>query len=217
VYHWNHRAIDRDRIRLMANQVQELFGTIPDDLDTFALASQIVEAEAVKFFIESTRLRKWRTSGILWWNLIDGWPQFSDSVVDYYFGIKLAYHYIRRVQQPVCVIVGEPGPGKHFPVVVSNDALLPARVGYRVTEAGATRPIVEGEIEVPANQNWQVDRIRGFASDHRLYLIEWEVDGQRFGNHYLTGAPPFSLEQYHGWLDAIAALPRAFDAGVVAE
>ena len=61
-----------------------------------------------KFFIESTRLRKWQTSGILWWNLLDGWPQFSDAVVDYYFGKKLAYHYIRRAQRPVCVFISEP-------------------------------------------------------------------------------------------------------------
>ena len=69
----------------MANQVRELFGVVPDDLETFALASQITQAEAKKYFIEMTRLRKWRTSGILWWNVIDGWPQFSDAVVDYYF------------------------------------------------------------------------------------------------------------------------------------
>ena len=50
---------------------------------------RVWKAEAKKFFIESARLRKWRTSGILWWNVIDGWPQFSDAVVDYYFGKKL--------------------------------------------------------------------------------------------------------------------------------
>ena len=113
VYHWGHRAvsgtaaIERDRIRLMANQIRELFGEIPEDLPTFALASQITQAEAKKYFIESTRLRKWQTSGILWWNLLDGWPQFSDAVVDYYFGKKLAYHYIRRVQRPVCVFMSD--------------------------------------------------------------------------------------------------------------
>ena len=63
--------------------MSKLFGAVPDDLETFALASQITQAEAKKFFIESTRLRKWRTSGILWWNVIDGWPQFSDAIVDY--------------------------------------------------------------------------------------------------------------------------------------
>lgn len=109
VYHWAHKAIERDRIRLMANQIRELFGEVPEDLPTFALASQITQAEAKKYFIESARLRKWQTSGILWWNLLDGWPQFSDAVVDYYFSKKLAYHYIRRVQQPVCVFISESG------------------------------------------------------------------------------------------------------------
>ncbi len=50
VYHWQHKAVDRDRIQLMANQVRELFGAIPGDLETFALASQITQAEAKEFF-----------------------------------------------------------------------------------------------------------------------------------------------------------------------
>jgi len=215
VYHWEHTAIDRDRIQLMANQVRELFGTVPDHLEEFALASQVVQAEAKKFFIESTRLRKWRTSGVLWWNVIDGWPQFSDAVVDYYLGKKLAYHYIWRVQRPVCVIVGEPGPGKYLPVVVSNDTREPARVRYRVWDADSAETVAKGMAAIPANQNWQVDRIRTFASDQQVYLIAWEVDGQEFGNHYLAGGPPLSLERYRAWLSAIAALPQAFDAGQV--
>jgi len=216
VYHWRHKAIDRDRIKLMANQIRELFGMIPDDLETFALASQIVQAEAKKFFIEMTRLRKWRTSGILWWNVIDGWPQFSDAIVDYYFGKKLAYHYIWRVQRPVCVIIGEPGPGKYLPVIISNDSRHPAEVHYRVWDADQGETVSDGVFTVPANQNWQVDRIRTYAGDQRLYLITWEVNGQRFGNHYLAGFPPFSLDRYRAWLPAIAALPRAFDPDQVA-
>ena len=46
--------------------------------------------------------------------------------------------------------------------------------------------------------------------------MTWEVDGQTTGNHYLAGHPPFDLAQYQGWLQAIAALPRPFDAGSVA-
>ena len=52
-----------------------------------AAASQITQAEAKKFFIESTRLLKWETSGLLWWNVIDGWPQFSDAIVDHYYSV----------------------------------------------------------------------------------------------------------------------------------
>jgi beta-mannosidase len=217
VYHWQHPTRDRDRIKLMANQVRELFGHVPDDLETFALASQITQAEAKKFFIEATRLRKWRTSGILWWNVIDGWPQFSDAIVDYYFGVKLAYHYIRRAQQPVSVIIGEPGPGKRLPVIVGNDSRADADVRYRVWDADSGETAAAGEFRSRANENWQVTTLRTYASDQRLYLIEWEIGGQKFGSHYLAGTPPFDLERYRRvWLPAIAALPQAFDAGRVA-
>jgi len=215
-YHWRHAGVDRDRIKLMANQMRELFGTIPDTLELFALASQIVQAEAKKFFVESTRLRKWRTSGILWWNIIDGWPQFSDAIVDYYFGKKLAYHYLRRVQQPVCVIIGEPGTEKYHPVVVCNDTLRAVEVRYSVSDAGSGDVLAEGAITVPANENWQGTRLRGYAGEQRLYLVRWECDGAAHGNHYLAGQPAFSLEDYQRWLPAIAALPRAFDAEAVA-
>lgn len=215
-YHWRHSAIDRDRIKLMANQVREVFGQIPENLDDFALASQIVQAEAKKFFIESTRLRKWRTSGILWWNVLDGWPQFSDAIVDYYFGKKLAYHYIRRVQFPVCVIIGEAGTEKYRPLVIANDSLEDTDVDYRVSEADTQETIAQGEFRVPANENWQVARLRTFAAEQRLYIIEWTVNGQPFGNHYLAGSPPFELDRYRGWLEKIAALPRTFEASETA-
>jgi beta-mannosidase len=225
VYHWQHPTRDRDRIKLMANQVRELFGAVPDDLETFALASQITQAEAKKFFIEMTRLRKWRTSGILWWNVIDGWPQFSDAIVDYTFGVKLAYHYIRRVQQPVSVIVGEPGPGKRLPLIVGNDSRTDADVRYRVWDADSGETVADGAFRARANENWQVGTLRTFASDQRLYLIEWEITEsaasdagvRRFGSHYLAGTPPFDLERYQRvWLPAIAALPQAFDVESVA-
>lgn len=216
VYHWQHDRIDRDRIQLMANQVRELFGHIPEDIESFALASQVTQAEAKKFFIESTRLRKWRTSGVLWWNVIDGWPQFSDAIVDYYFGKKLAYEYIRRSQQPVAVVIGEPGTGKHLPVVICNDTRQAAEVTYEVRDASGGEVVAAGSATVPANQNWQVARLRTFASDQRLYLLTWETGGAAYGSHYLAGRPPFSLDIYRGWLTAIAALPRPFDASAVA-
>jgi beta-mannosidase len=239
VYHWQHHAIERDRIRLMANQIRELFGEIPEDLPTFALASQMAQAEAKKYFIESTCLRKWQTSGILWWNLLDGWPQFSDAVVDYYFGKKLAYHYIRRAQQLVCVFCGDagnlgfigsgatdkpqisdnfPSPLKRegdrgwgvLPLIASNDSRQAADIHYRVCDADTDQLVAEGDFTLPANQNWQVASIPVTIGEQRLFLIEWQVGEAKFGNHYLFGAPPFRLERYRQWLPKIAALPRVF-------
>jgi beta-mannosidase len=216
VYHWQltssgGRAINRDRIQLMANQVHEMFGRIPDDLETFVLASQITQAEAKKFFIESTRARKWATSGVLWWNVIDGWPQFSDAVVDYYFSKKLAYHYIWRAQRAVLVMLGESGSGGFLPVIACNDTRRPSVLDYRVWEADSSAEVAAGSFVLPPNQSWQIARIPTYASNQSLYLIEWEVDGQRFGNHYLAGSPPFGLERYLAWLQKIACLERPFD------
>ena len=209
VSHLRHNTVDRNRIKLMANQIREYFGDVPSTLEAFVLASQIVQAEAKKYFIESTRQRKWRTSGILWWNLLDGWPQFSDAVVDYYFGKKLAYWYIRRVQPPVCVMLGDARSDKYLPVIVANDTRQDAAVRFEVARPGGD-VLCAGEMTIPAAQNWQLGRIRTYAGERRLYLLRWETGGEAFGNHYIAGSPPFSLDDYRGWLAHIAALPQGF-------
>ncbi|UKS24374.1 hypothetical protein LOZ80_22415 [Paenibacillus sp. HWE-109] len=199
------------RIQLMANQIKELFGTIPDSLENFILASQISQEEAKKFFIEMTRLKKWRKTGILWWNMIDGWPQFSDAVVDYYYGAKLAFHYIRRVQQPVCIMVDEPS-NWHVRVAAGNDSREAATGTYRLWDADSQETLLEGRFHVAANENAELGKIPISHSQKRLFLIQWTMDGITYGNHYLLGFPAFALADYQGWLPQIAALSNDFRA-----
>ncbi len=213
VNHWQFASrLERDRITLMVNQVVALFGETPESLDDLALASQITQAEAKKFFIESTRLRKWGTSGIIWWNLLDGWPQFSDAVVDYYFGKKLAYHYIKRSQSPVLLIVGELNGTGHHPLVISNDSLAEAQGPYRVVDADSQVVLSEGDFACPPNQNWQIDRLKGDPDGHKMLILEWTSTGKVNGSHYLMGKAPFLLKDYRRWLSRVAELPDGFDA-----
>jgi len=208
VEHWATRRRPEDRNRLMADQVREFFGAVPSTLEEFALASQIVQAEAVKFFIEHARQRWPVCTGVLWWNLIDGWPQISDAVVDYYFGKKLAYYYIRRAQQPLCLIVGETEDWD-APILIGNVGLEERRGRYRVRDAEGGE-IVAGTFTAAANGNTVVGRVRLSRGEHKLLLCEWETEDQdrRGGNHYLAGGPPFNLERYRGiWLPLLAALP----------
>ncbi len=157
---------------------------------TFALASQIVQAEAKKFFIESTRLRKWRTSGLLWWNVIDGWPQFSDAVGRLLLRRKARLSNISGARSsPVALIIGEPGAGDHLPVVICNDTLQPTEVSYQVRDADSGEVLAEGTLQVPANQNWQVARLRSYASDQRLYLLTWRLEWPAL-RQPLPGRPP---------------------------
>ncbi|NLG26167.1 MAG: glycoside hydrolase family 2 [Clostridiales bacterium] len=202
------------RIKLMADQIHELFGFDADNLEDFILASQISQAEAKKFFIEVTRSKKWRRTGVIWWNIIDGWPQFSDAVVSYDFIKKLAYHYIKRSQQDVCLMIAEP-ESWHVRVLAGNDTLKAAQGTFRVWDADSGETLAGGAFEAPANETTEVAAIRVSHGDHRLFLIEWTIGGVRQVNHYVLGKPPLSFERYKGWLKQIAALDNAFNAGQV--
>lgn len=199
------------RVELMAQQIKELFGFEPEDLETFIVASQISQAEAKKYFIEMTRLKKWRRTGVIWWNLMDGWPQFSDAIVDYYFAKKLAYPYIKRVQQPVCLMIDEP-KAWHVRVVAGNDSRQDARGEYRIWDAETGETLLAGPFAAGANSNAEVGSIRVSHSDQRLFLISWHLDGREYGNHYLLGTPPFSFNRYTAWLEQIAKLAPSFSA-----
>jgi len=176
------------RIELMAKQIAEAFGAIPDDLDGFIRASQLVQAEAFKFFIETARLRKWERSGIIWWNLLDGWPQFSDAVVDWYWGKKLAYDWIGRAQRPLHLMFAEP-QGWHVELVAGNDSLRAREGNYRVWDAYSNETLLEGKFAVPANENKSLGRVPVCGGVWRLFLIEWESDGGIERGHYLHGKP----------------------------
>ena len=199
------------RIRLMADQIRELFGRDADCLEDFILASQISQAEAKKFFIELSRYKKWRRTGVIWWNLIDGWPQFSDAVVSYDFGKKLAYHYIKRSQRDLCLMFSEPESWR-VRLMADNDTLRDRRGRYRVWDGDTGETVLEGEFFAPANQCREAASLRVSHADHRLLLMEWTADGERGVNHYCLGKPPFDLDTYRKWLEKIAALDDSFDA-----
>ena len=199
---------------VLANEATELFGTVPNKIEDFIMATQITQAEAKKFFIEMTRLKKWRSTGIVWWNVMDGWPLLNASVVDYFFNKKLAYYYIRRVQEPVCVMVDEP-KNWHCRVVAGNDSRENASGHYGVWDADSGETLLEGNYATKANENLELGTIPVFHSGKRLFLIEWTANGRKYANHYLQGLPPFSLDQYRSWLPKIAALENGFDAASI--
>ena len=199
-----------NRIQLMHDQVDLYFGGVPEDLETFSRLSQIVQAEAKKFFIERTRLKKWRRTGIIWWNMIDGWPQISDAVVDYYYAKKLAYHYIKRVQRPVCLMMDELVDWTHD-VVLGNDSRTACDVTWRV-EDGETREILlQGRTHSPANENVLLGRIREMPGTQKLYVLKYEVNGVEYANHFIAGFPHFDPQRMLKWVEIIRSLPEAFE------
>jgi beta-mannosidase len=199
---------------VLAKEAKEFYADNLDKMEDFIFASQTMQAEAYKYIVEMTRLKKWRRTGIIWWNVIDGWPLISDSVVDYYFNKKLAYHYIRRVQQKTCLMMAEPEEW-HSRAVMGNDSLQDASGHYKIWDANSGETLLEGDYKSKANENVELGRIAVFHSDKKLFLMEWTAGGRRYANHYLLGMPAFSLDQYKAWLPKIAALDNNFDAAKV--
>lgn len=186
------------RVALMSKQITELFTALPDNLTDFSYASQVVQAEAKKFFIELFRIAKWRRTGILWWNVMDGWPQFSDAIVDYYFTRKLAYGYVKNSQQDVCVMLDEPDNWVQK-VIISNDTRSDKTISCKAIDIDSGEAIFEGTFIAYADQSTVVGQIPYVRNRQRFFTIRWEGDacGQ---NHYLAGQPPFELATYRAWL-----------------
>lgn len=205
---WNLHSSDQRnnpaRVQLVTNQIKQFFGEIPSDLPDYAVASQISQAEAKKYFIERIRGGKPTKSGIIWWNLLDGWPQISDAVVDYFFEKKLAYSYIKCSQQPFLILANEIENWK-VSIIAANDTLSDVHGTMVIREAD--KVIYEGSFHVKENCNTVLTQIPVMYSDKRLLSFEWDTNLGKGFNHYLCGYPAFSFDEYKNrWLPEIQAM-----------
>ena len=187
------------RVELMEYQIRNCFGELPDNLDDYAYASQISQAEAYKFFIERIRLNRPYCGGIIWWNLIDGWPEMSDAVVDYYYEKKLAFTYIQRIQKGTVVMMSDTENGRNN-IVVSNITSKDSEGTYKVYDSETNAVISEGNYFCPANENKWLGIVETELKPNRFYIIGWDDGGGRNYNHYVSGNYPLSLEKYKEFL-----------------
>ena len=188
------------RIGLAYRQVQTLFGKAEKELAAFTKQSQISQAEAKKYFIEKFRIGKGKRSGIIWWNLIDGWPQVSDAIVDYYYCKKLAFHYIQRSQQPVCLMFDEPVDGK-IALYGVNDLTQAKQISYTVTNLTTGLQVLSGSAVLEAESSAAIDALAVTEDEQNFYLIEWEMDGKVYQNHFHTNLLKIDFKKY---MDAIS-------------
>lgn len=195
ILHSSDQKGDDSRVMLMEKQVQQLFGEVPADPEAYIFASQVSQAEAKKYFIERMRVGRPNKTGIIWWNLLDGWPQMSDAVVDYYYVKKLAYHYIKRSQAPFSIIAGEPS-NWHITLYACNDTLHQKQGTYEVVDGQTDEVLLQGSFAASENATTPIGKLPVFFSDHKYLLIRWEINGEKGFNHYICGYPPLQLDAY---------------------
>ncbi|HCE44439.1 MAG TPA: hypothetical protein DET40_12900 [Lentisphaeria bacterium] len=181
---------------LMINQVKHLFGTSVDveNIDDFILASQITQAEAKKYFVEMFRAGKPDRTGIIWWNMIDCWPQFSDAIVDYYYEKKLAYGYLAKSQLPVAIMLSENNGGS-IEIVAVNDTLKEERGPWSLSDIATSNIISSGNYMMEPNGRILLGKLDKSKSMQFL-LLKWKYKGAWRYNHYINGDAPWDFKSY---------------------
>ncbi|MDR1803921.1 MAG: glycoside hydrolase family 2 protein [Treponema sp.] len=81
----------------------------PNDFDTLIYASQLLQAEAIKYGVEHFRRNRDRCMGAIYWQLNDCWPAASWASIDYFFRWKALHYYAKRFFQPVMISCHEEG------------------------------------------------------------------------------------------------------------
>jgi len=111
--------------------------------ETLVYASQLLQAEAIKYGVEHWRRNRGRCMGAVYWQLNDIWPGASWSSIDC-FGRWKALHYVaKRFFSPLMVSCEESGEGSaRTSVVMEPNGPVPTRA--RLNVANETTRIVGG-------------------------------------------------------------------------
>lgn len=168
----------------------EMFSPLSEDLETFVLQSQYTQAEAYKTWVENARVKG--LGGILLWNLLDGWPQVSEAMVDYYWQKKASFSFVKNAQRPVSVILCRQGPRtlQYFAV---NDTARDADVFYEIGSGGNV--LREGRCTVRAGEAKLLGRLETDGKSN-FYVIRFEVGGESFLSHYQENPTGLDIDVY---------------------
>lgn len=90
------------------NYMEQTF-LYPGDFDTLLYASQLLQAEAMRYGVEHFRRNRGRCMGTIIWQLNDCWPAASWSMIDYEGRWKAVQYYAKRFFAPLLLSCEEEG------------------------------------------------------------------------------------------------------------
>lgn len=177
----------------------------PSNLETLVYASQLLQAEAIRYGVEHWRRNRGCCMGAVYWQLNDNWPVASWSAIDYYGRLKALYYYSKRFFAPLMISCEETG---EKPVIsepsevsatarlcVTNETLEAVNGIVRWTLRNALSEILtDGEIEpsVPELSSVWLDTTDFSDTDllknHLAY--EFVVDGTVVSSGTVLFTPP---------------------------
>ena len=84
------------------NYMQQAY-RYPSEFGTVLYASQLLQADGIRYGVEHFRRNRGRCMGAVYWQLNDCWPVISWSSIDYHGRWKALHYYAKRFFAPVLV------------------------------------------------------------------------------------------------------------------
>lgn len=116
----------------------------PHSFELLVYASQLLQAEAVRYGVEHWRRQRGRCMGTIYWQLNDIWPVASWASIDYYGRWKALHYIAKRFFAPVMISCEEIGETTHRIAVVSEPS--PIETSIRLNVANETLEAVAGTV-----------------------------------------------------------------------
>ena len=145
------------------NYLEQTF-LYPGDFDTTLYASQLLQAEAIRYGIEHFRRNRGRCMGTIVWQLNDCWPVASWSSIDYCGRWKALHYYEKRSFAPVLVSCEEEGILTQDPN--PNAQPYPVRKSIRLNVANETRS------DICVTVRWALRRADGSLKRSGEHLVQ---------------------------------------------
>lgn len=117
----------------------------PADFDTLVYASQLLQAEAIRYGVEHWRRNRGRCMGAIYWQLNDCWPVASWASIDYFGRWKALHYYAKRFFAPVLLSCSEEGVITQRPNVNAEN-YEQIEKSARLCVSNETRSAFQGEV-----------------------------------------------------------------------
>ncbi len=173
------------------NYMEQTF-LYPNNFDTTLYASQLLQAEAMRYGVEHFRRNRGRCMGTIIWQLNDCWPVASWAMIDYAGRWKAVQYYAKRFFAPLMLSCEEEGIltqdtnvnaepyelKKSIRLCVSNESMRERHtsVRWQLRDAsGCVKESREESLDVPALESRWLERVPMQHAETRRDYVSYEL------------------------------------------
>ncbi|MGL6201359.1 MAG: beta-mannosidase [Lachnospiraceae bacterium] len=200
----------------MMNYIAQTF-LYPQDMSSLIYASQMMQAEAMKYAVEHWRRHRGQCMGTIIWQLNDCWPVASWSSIDYYGRWKALHYYEKRFFAPIMIscceeglLSQDPNPNarpyeveKSIHLNVANETIEDAEVTVCWSLRNNNSDILGTEhkkvLTIPALSSVWLEKVE--LPQARLHQDHVFFSLRRDGEVISDGSVIFSIPKFYYYLD----------------